>query len=71
MASRPRRRTGVLVLRVWCEDDETLRARIMHTLDVVSETRTNVAAAGVDDICGVVRSWLELFERGDESVTDP
>ena len=63
MASRPRRRTGVLVLRVWCEDDETLRARITHTVDVVSETRTNVAAVGVNDICEVVRAWLQLFER--------
>jgi hypothetical protein len=71
MASRPRRRTGVLVLRVWREDDETLRARITHTADVLSGTRTNVAAVGVDDICGVVRAWLQLFERGDDAVTDP
>ena len=25
----------------------------------------------IRDICGVVRAWLQLFERGDDAVTNP
>jgi hypothetical protein len=60
----------MLVLRVWREEDETLRARITHTLDLLSETQTSSAVVGVDDICQAVRSWLEVVARGDDSVTD-
>jgi hypothetical protein len=70
MPNRPSTRTGVLVLSVWREEDATLRARITHTPDVLSETRTSVAAGGgVDDICSIVRAWLDSFARGDDSVT--
>ena len=69
MSSRPKKRTGVLVLRAWRESGVAVRARITHTADVLSDTQTSVAASGVDDICEVVRTWLELFERGDDSVT--
>jgi hypothetical protein len=69
MASRPTRRTGVLVLRVWREGDVGVRARITHTSDVLLDSETSIAVCGVDHICEVVRAWLELFEHRDDSVT--
>ena len=55
----------MLVLRVWREEDQELRARITHTSDVLSQTQTMLVASGVDQICEFVRSWLEHLQRSD------
>ena len=52
----------MLVLRVWSEADGRLRARITDSNDVFSGERRTLAAVGVDEICTVVRTWLELLE---------
>ena len=56
-------RSGVLVVRIWCEDGERelLRARIMQTNDVTRPDTTSMVAGTVDDICAVVREWAEEF----------
>ncbi len=60
-------RTGVIVVRVWVEDDDDPRARITASLDVSSEEQTVAAAAGTEEIITVVRDWLERFRRGTQT----
>jgi hypothetical protein len=53
----------MLVLRVWCEGgDGRLRARITDSSDVFSGEQRTLAAGGVDEICAVVREWLERLD---------
>lgn len=66
-----RERTAVLVLRAWIRDGEGLRARIIVSDDVLSGSETtmlagsqhSLAASGVDEICLMVRGWLEPLAR--------
>jgi hypothetical protein len=58
----------MLLLRVWREDHQ-LVARILETQDVMTGKQTSRAAAGIDQICEIVRSWLESVASGDDSVT--
>jgi hypothetical protein len=61
VASSSSERTGVLVLRLWTEDERGLKARISSTLDVDSApARTNVATS-VDDIRATVAEFLTDF----------
>jgi hypothetical protein len=59
-------RSGVLVLRVWVEYNPvvTLRARITQSMGEEGEASSVTVAAGVDDVCAVVRVWLEEFAAG-------
>jgi hypothetical protein len=70
MQGRSIERASMLVLRVWREEDHELRARITQTPDVLAHSQTTLAASGVEQICAVVRSWLEQLQRGDASVTE-
>ena len=56
-------RAGVIVVRVWIEDDSSpqLRARITASRDLSSVEETTAAAAGMQDILAAVRDWLEAF----------
>lgn len=56
-------RTGVLILRLWIEaNHETgLRARITQTLDTMSTEHSVAVASSTEDICSVVRSWVDEF----------
>jgi hypothetical protein len=64
-----RQRATILVLRVW--DEEGLRARMVAFEDVRSHAeisvppgaQRSVAASTVDDICRMVRGWLEPQAR--------
>jgi len=59
-----RERTGVLVVRVWLEDEDApqLRARITSTRDVlVPETTEAVLVASEKEIIKTVRAWLRVF----------
>lgn len=58
---------AVLVLRVWREGPKTVRARITETVDVTQPGQTTVVAGSVDDICGVVKDWMEDVVRGAET----
>jgi hypothetical protein len=72
-------RAALLILRLWTEreDPGTLRARITHTRDLALPGQTRTASGSPDDICAVVRDWLEAIARpsgddgtfGDDGVT--
>lgn len=53
-------RTGTLMVRLWAEPGHTtgVRARITQTLDADAEPRVAVAGSA-DDICAIVRTWVE------------
>ena len=55
-------RTGILILRLWIEEDapDGLRARITQTLDSGDE-QAMATAANPEDIYAVVRTWVEAF----------
>jgi hypothetical protein len=72
-AARPR--TALLVVSAWHEGARReLVARVTYTLDVTQPERITVTAAGVDEIDGVVRRWLEDVDAsrqgGDAWVTE-
>jgi len=54
-------RAGVIVVRVWVEDDAPARARITASNDLSSDEQTIAVAAGIDEIVAAVRDWLERF----------
>jgi len=58
-----RDRTGVLIVRVWTESDESrgLRARITRSVDILAPDETVSTASSVDEVLASVRSWLEEF----------
>jgi hypothetical protein len=63
------KRTGVLVVRVWLEDElpDALRARITSTVDL---TRREVAvsmASTPEAIQDAVRAWLDAFASADSA----
>lgn len=61
MSEPARERVGVLIIRVWIENEALApRVRITSSLDLdrVKESR---ATTGIDDACAIVRSWLEEF----------
>lgn len=55
-------RTGVLVLRVWTEDEGSgIRARILHEQHLGSSERVSVAAASIEEVVEIVTRWLTEF----------
>jgi hypothetical protein len=56
-------RTGVLVIRVWLEQDEPgrLRARLIQAGDLGETPATLATAAGVAGVRDAVEAWLERF----------
>jgi hypothetical protein len=56
-------RTGVLVIRVWLEQEAPgrLRARLIQTADPGGTPATLATAAGVAGIRDAVEAWLEQF----------
>lgn len=56
-------RTGVLIVRLWIEANHELglRARITQTLDTTATEQSVAVAASADDICAVVKRWVEAF----------
>jgi hypothetical protein len=58
-----KRRTGVLLIRAWFEDDAEsgLRARIITSLDVTAPVVATTAAATTDDVLAAVHSWLDAL----------
>jgi hypothetical protein len=56
-------RTGILVIRVWVEQDDAgrLRARLTQAADLGETATTLAVATGVPDICDAVEAWLRQF----------
>jgi len=53
----------VLTIRAWREGDEhRLKARVLLATDVTSEGRSTELASSVDEVCSIVRSWLDEIE---------
>lgn len=73
-------RAALLILRLWTEGEDpgTLRARITHTRDLALPGHTRTASGSPDDICALVKEWLDEIARasvpdstfGDGAVTD-
>jgi hypothetical protein len=66
--------TAVLVVAAWLHGSPpVVAARITYTLDVSQPERSVVTVVGVDEIAGVVRTWLDdvrmLAPAGDGPVT--
>jgi hypothetical protein len=57
--------SAVLLLRVWLEDDDELRARLVAaTFPAGSQRTTDIcAAASVGDVLTAVAAWLDAFVR--------
>jgi hypothetical protein len=58
--------TGVLVIRVWVDDDDRprrLRGRVTRTSDVTRRDEVSTAASSAQEIEAVVHRWLREFER--------
>ena len=57
------KRTGVLVVRLWLEDDQpdALRGRITSTVDLSRREVTVSTASAPEEVQGAVRSWLDEF----------
>lgn len=62
-------RSGVLIVRLWIEVNhpQGLRARITQTLDAMAGEESVAVAASADDICVVVKRWVEDFADPDSS----
>jgi hypothetical protein len=58
------RPTGVLVIRVWLENEVeqgALRARITKTVDVSKPSTSETAAKSPEEIVAAVEDWLRAF----------
>jgi len=63
---RPRRsnRSAALLVRVWLEDDDSLRARLSAAIPVGGTEPHEVStAASVADLLAAVTVWLDTFVR--------
>lgn len=56
-------RTGILVIRVWLEQDPPgqLRARLTQAADLGETPTTLALASDVAGICDAVEAWLRRF----------
>jgi len=61
-------RTGILVIRVWVEQDDAgrLRARLTQTADLGEPATPLAVATGVPGICDAVEAWLRRFVESPE-----
>jgi hypothetical protein len=56
-------RTGILVIRVWVEQEPPgrLRARLTQAADLGEPATTLATAADVPGVCAAVEAWLRRF----------
>jgi hypothetical protein len=56
-------RTGMLIVRLWIEahHERGLRARITQTLDATATEQSVAVASSAEDICAVVKGWVDDF----------
>jgi hypothetical protein len=61
-------RTGILVIRVWVEQDDAgrLRARLIQAADLGEPATPLAVATGVPGICDAVEAWLRRFVESPE-----
>jgi hypothetical protein len=58
-------RAGVMIVRIWIESahEQGLRARLTESSDLASREQVTHAAASVDEIVEIVRTWAERFSE--------
>lgn len=49
-----------MIVRLWMESDG-LRARVTRTLDAEENEHSVAVGGSADDICDIVRKWVEGF----------
>lgn len=56
-------RSGILILHIWQEGDDSdgFRARITQTFDSISLDKQIASASSPEGIYKVVRTWVEAF----------
>ena len=56
----PGARTGVLVVRLWCEGETgtSLKARITQTTDILTAENVVSTVGSLEELCAVVRGWV-------------
>jgi hypothetical protein len=65
MGTTDAERTGVLVLRAWVEGgDAGLRVRVIQSTEGAAAEPASSVSATVDDVCALVRAWLEDLVHG-------
>ena len=66
LATDEQTKAGVLTIRAWREgEDHRLRARLLLATDVTGEVRTTEVASSVDEVCSIVRTWLDDIMSND------
>lgn len=60
MSATLEERAGVVVVRAWLESDGRVRARVTAT-DLSQPEESVSTAEGIEEITGLVRTWLERF----------
>ena len=65
-------RVGVLVIRVWLEDENPrfFRARVLSTSDVEREPERTESFANADDLLAGVSRWISGFARAGPAAAD-
>jgi hypothetical protein len=60
-------RTGVLIIRLWVEDapGQSVRARIIQSMDITAEEPVATSASTVEDIVRKVREWVDAFVKAE------
>jgi hypothetical protein len=65
----PPERTAVLIVRAWRESPEgTVRCRIVLSDDISMAAQRSLAASGTEEVCAIVRDWLEGVSACDAPV---
>lgn len=62
-------RGGFLLVRLWMEGEESdrLRARLTYRPDAAAHEEVVANAATVEQVCDVVRAWVDAFQFGGEA----
>jgi hypothetical protein len=67
----PPERTVVILVRAWTEaGSDVVQARIIRSDAGPGSQQVGTAVSGVDEICEVVRHWLEPLTMGADPATD-
>lgn len=72
MKFKTKDRIGVLIVRLWMEPHHKtgLRARITKTHDTSSADLSVAAGASAEDICTVVKEWVDGFADPTSSISN-
>jgi hypothetical protein len=58
-------RGGFLLVRLWMGEGDGFRARLTYRPDAATHEEV-ASAATVEQVCDVVRAWVDAFQLGDK-----